>query len=77
MTNAEIQSYLREVQLMSFAQTYSLPLRTLTRMRGGATNIRPTTVAQVVACIHEDKRREQVYAEADRMAEFCDFPNGR
>lgn len=60
MTNTEIQSYLRAVQLMSFAQTYSLPLRTLTRMRGGATNIRPTTVAQVVACIHEDKRRESL-----------------
>lgn len=69
MTNAEIQSYLREVQLMSFAQTYSLPLRTLTRMRGGATNIRPTTVAQVVACIHEDQRRSNIQESEAQLAE--------
>lgn len=57
MSTDEIQTYLRSVQLISFAQTYSLPLRTLTRMRGGATTVRPDTVARVVACIHEDKRR--------------------
>lgn len=64
MTHTEIQTYLREVQLMSFAQTYSLPLRTLTRMRGGATSVRPATVAQVVACIYEDKRRAQAQQQS-------------
>lgn len=59
MTTDEIRNYLSTVQLISFAQTYDLPLRTLTRMKKGETQTRPATVERVIASIVIDKERSK------------------
>lgn len=59
MTTDEIRHYLSTVQLISFAQTYDLPLRTLTRMKKGETQTRPATVERVIASIVIDQERSK------------------